>query len=55
MIEAANRGRVAQLGEHLLCKQGVTGSIPVTSTKFPGYLLVFREVEASLPASFTSV
>ena len=26
------RGRVAQLGEHLLCKQGVTGSIPVTST-----------------------
>ena len=25
-------GRVAQLGEHLLCKQGVTGSIPVTST-----------------------
>ena len=27
-------GRVAQLGEHLLCKQGVTGSIPVTSTNF---------------------
>jgi hypothetical protein len=26
-------GRVAQLGEHLLCKQGVAGSIPVTSTK----------------------
>ncbi len=26
------RGRVAQLGEHLLCKQGVAGSIPVTST-----------------------
>jgi hypothetical protein len=25
-------GRVAQLGEHLLCKQGVTGSNPVTST-----------------------
>ena len=25
-------GRVAQLGEHLLCKQGVTGSSPVTST-----------------------
>ena len=25
-------GRVAQLGEHLLCKQGVAGSIPVTST-----------------------
>ena len=28
------RGRVAQLGEHLLCKQGVAGSSPVTSTKF---------------------
>ena len=25
-------GAVAQLGEHLLCKQGVTGSIPVIST-----------------------
>ena len=25
-------GAVAQLGEHLLCKQGVTGSIPVRST-----------------------
>ncbi len=24
-------GAVAQLGEHLLCKQGVTGSIPVRS------------------------
>ena len=27
-------GAVAQLGEHLLCKQGVTGSIPVGSTSF---------------------
>jgi hypothetical protein len=26
-------GRVAQLGEHLLCKQGVAGSSPATSTK----------------------
>ena len=25
-------GAVAQLGEHLLCKQGVIGSIPFTST-----------------------
>src|ERR1700685_4079498 len=33
LLESYNcRGRVAQLGEHLLCKQGVTGSIPVTST-----------------------
>jgi hypothetical protein len=34
MIGVADCGRVAQLGEHLLCKQGVTGSIPVTSTTF---------------------
>ena len=32
---AANElGAVAQLGEHLLCKQGVTGSIPVSSTNY---------------------
>ena len=27
-------GALAQLGEHLLCKQGVVGSIPISSTKF---------------------
>lgn len=27
-------GAVAQLGEHLLCKQGVSGSIPLSSTIF---------------------
>ena len=26
------RGGLAQLGEHLLCKQGVVGSIPSSST-----------------------
>ena len=25
-------GALAQLGEHLLCKQGVVGSIPTSST-----------------------
>jgi hypothetical protein len=31
------KGAVAQLGEHLLCKQGVVGSIPSSSTKdLPG-------------------
>ena len=31
---AKNRlGALAQLGEHLLCKQGVIGSIPIGSTK----------------------
>jgi hypothetical protein len=29
---AGARGAVAQLGEHLLCKQGVVGSIPISST-----------------------
>ena len=28
------RGGVAQLGEHLPCKQGVMGSIPIISTNF---------------------
>ena len=27
-------GALAQLGEHLLCKQGVIGSIPIGSTSF---------------------
>jgi hypothetical protein len=27
------QGGLAQLGEHLLCKQGVVGSIPSSSTK----------------------
>jgi hypothetical protein len=27
-------GALAQLGEHLLCKQGVNGSIPLSSTIF---------------------
>ena len=32
-IKGSSRcGRVAQLGEHLLCKQGVRGSNPLTST-----------------------
>ncbi len=34
-LEGASHGGLAQLVEHLLCKQGVTGSSPVTSTKSP--------------------
>ena len=30
-------GGIAQLGEHLPCKQGVSGSIPLTSTKTVDY------------------
>ena len=32
--EKGARGGVAQLGEHLPCKQGVMGSIPIISTNF---------------------
>jgi hypothetical protein len=42
-------GAVAQLGEHLLCKQGVSGSIPLSSTKSIGVetdgMLSFEEVK----------
>ena len=31
--ETEKPGGVAQLGEHLPCKQGVMGSIPIISTK----------------------
>ena len=32
-------GGLAQLGEHLLCKQGVVGSIPSSSTNDFGFVL----------------
>ena len=32
-MERPKHGGIAQLGEHLLCKQGVSGSIPLISTK----------------------
>ena len=43
-----NGGRVAQLAEHLLCKQGVGGSSPPTSTIFLYRRVVAR---ARTPAS----
>ena len=33
-------GAIAQLGEHLLCKQGVVGSIPTGSTSLNGTRIV---------------
>ena len=30
--QSESNGGIAQLGEHLLCKQGVIGSIPIIST-----------------------
>ena len=32
-VPKIEHGGIAQLGEHLLCKQGVIGSIPIISTK----------------------
>ena len=32
--ETGNRGGIAQLGEHLLCKQRVKGSNPFISTRY---------------------
>ena len=43
-------GRVAQLGEHLLCKQGVAGSIPATSTIFSSDCKGFPKfISSSIP------
>src|SRR5207248_2474061 len=47
------RGRVAQLGEHLLCKQGVRGSNPLTSTNhLPAISITYYEASA---ASFSAL
>jgi hypothetical protein len=32
-LKFRSQGAIAQLGEHLLCKQGVVGSIPTGSTR----------------------
>ena len=45
MRSLRRRGGLAQLVEHLLCKQGVTGSSPVTSTKALKPL-TFPQIEA---------
>ena len=43
-------GDVAQLVEHLLCKQGVVGSIPSISTKDFGmsWRVIYREIRVSI-------
>ena len=58
-MQAAQRGGIAQLVEHLLCKQGVAGSSPTTSTNLiewleirykpflrKGLYLISREIRA---------
>jgi hypothetical protein len=37
-LQVLQAGAIAQLGERLLCKQEVTGSIPVGSTSLRSYL-----------------
>ena len=46
---ALGYGGIAQLGEHLLCKQGVIGSSPIISTKWLElkYGLIAQQVRAS--------
>ena len=39
------RGDVAQLEEHLLCKQGVVGSSPIISTKRYSYIMLRKNFE----------
>ncbi len=40
-IQPDHSGDLAQLVEHLLCKQGVRGSTPLVSTKKPSFGRVF--------------
>ena len=46
-------GGVAQLGEHLPCKQGVMGSIPIISTRpgvrAAGYRVEISEIDSVSP------
>src|SRR6266571_1739498 len=49
------RGRVAQLGEHLLCKQGVRGSNPLTSTKTTLPLSTYSHFFGGLGIEFRSI
>jgi hypothetical protein len=44
-------GGVAQLGEHLLCKQGVVGSSPITSTTGESIAFTAKLVEHQMVSS----
>src|SRR5690606_1314359 len=48
-------GALAQLGEHLLCKQGVVGSIPTGSTTLPGRCGLQRTRQISKPSGSGAV
>ena len=51
---ANHGGRVAQLGEHLLCKQGVGGSSPLTSTNFSPLLEIENRTQEFCSLSLTA-
>ena len=42
LLKSNKYGGIAQLGEHLLCKQGVIGSIPIISTSREARHLIKR-------------
>ena len=48
LAEIGTVGAVAQLGEHLLCKQGVSGSIPLSSTNSIGVELTDISLEEKI-------
>ena len=48
--ERRKNGGVAQLGEHLPCKQGVMGSIPIISTRSESFT-IWRERQRDTPKS----
>ena len=53
-------GAVAQLGEHLVCNQGVVGSIPISSTNHSASRLSSRvstvfTITPSCPASIFAI
>ena len=51
-MKMCRHGGVAQMGEHLLCKQGVIGSIPFTSTRPNGLALAaVQEIVEQISAS----
>jgi hypothetical protein len=49
----SSSGAIAQLGERLLCKQEVTGSIPVGSTSFAAFSnYSFMQLSFAVAAAF---
>ena len=57
-LQPFKNGGVAQLGEHLPCKQGVMGSNPIISTKEQKFHLGnegIREIDAKADSSLITI